>query len=330
MSRVINTMAFLKFSALLWCILVLIASLSHVEGSTRVELSTGYYYHTCPEAAQIVEDGVLLAVKSDTRMGASLLRLHFHDCFVNGCDGSVLLDDNATFTGEKTAFPNSGSLRGFEVVDLIKAKLEEACPGIVSCADILALASQYAVYHLGGPSWEVKLGRRDSLTANRTAANVFLPSPASNITTLTSNFAVQGLSFKDMVALSGAHTIGFARCTAFRSRIYNDVDINPPFKQYLQSICPRVGNDSVLQGMDLKTPSHFDNLYYKNLLVKKGLLHSDQEIYNSNKADPIVRKFSRSLTKFYKSFAKAMIKMGDISHLTGTQGEVRLHCRKAN
>jgi len=65
-----------------------------------------------------------------------------------GCDGSVLLDDNATFTGEKTALPNSGSLRGFEVVDLIKAKLEEACPGIISCADILALASQYAVYHV--------------------------------------------------------------------------------------------------------------------------------------------------------------------------------------
>ena len=65
-----------------------------------------------------------------------------------GCDGSVLLDDNATFTGEKTAVPNGGSLRGFEVVDLIKAKLEEACPGVVSCADILALAAQYAVYHV--------------------------------------------------------------------------------------------------------------------------------------------------------------------------------------
>jgi len=74
-------MAFLKFSVL--CILVLIAGLSCVEGSTRVELSTDYYYYTCPEAAQIVEDGVLLAIKSDTRMGASLLRLHFHDCFVN-------------------------------------------------------------------------------------------------------------------------------------------------------------------------------------------------------------------------------------------------------
>jgi peroxidase len=56
---------------------------------------------------------------------------------------------------------------------------------------------------LGGPSWKVGLGRRDSLTANITAANTFIPSPTSNLTALVSSFAVQGLSFKDMVALSG-------------------------------------------------------------------------------------------------------------------------------
>jgi len=76
-------MALLEFPVLVCCILVITAGLSQVKGSTRVELSTDYYYYTCPEAAQIVEDGVLLAIKSDTRMGASLLRLHFHDCFVN-------------------------------------------------------------------------------------------------------------------------------------------------------------------------------------------------------------------------------------------------------
>lgn len=128
---------------------------------------------------------------------------------------------------------------------------------------------------------------------------------------------------------SGAHTLGFARCTTFRPRIYNDGNISPSFAQTLRSKCPNVGNDDVLQGLDVKTPSHFDNIYYKNLLTKKGLLHSDQEIYNSNKADPIVRKYSRDVSKFYRDFAKGMIKMGDISPLVGNQGEIRQNCRVA-
>ena len=131
------------------------------------------------------------------------------------------------------------------------------------------------------------------------------------------------------VIFTGAHTLGFARCTTFRSRIYNDRDISPSFAQKLRGECPPVGNDDVLQGLDLKTPSHFDNLYYKNLLTKKGLLHSDQEIYNSNKADPIVRKYSRDVSKFYRDFSKGMIKMSEISPLLGNEGEIRQNCRVA-
>ncbi|KAJ8480287.1 hypothetical protein OPV22_024014 [Ensete ventricosum] len=85
-------------------------------------------------------------------MGASILRLFFHDCFVNGCDASVLLDDTATFTGEKNAIPNTGSLRGYEVIDAIKTSVEAACAATVSCADILALAARDGVVLLGGPN----------------------------------------------------------------------------------------------------------------------------------------------------------------------------------
>ncbi len=62
-----------------------------------------------------------------------------------GCDGSLLLDDTANFIGEKTAKANIGSLRGYEVIDEIKAQLEIECPHTVSCADILALVARDSI-----------------------------------------------------------------------------------------------------------------------------------------------------------------------------------------
>ncbi|KAK2637036.1 hypothetical protein Ddye_031828, partial [Dipteronia dyeriana] len=84
---------------------------------------------------------------------------------------------------------------------------------------------------------------------------------------------------------TGAHTIGLARCTTFRDRIFNDTNIDKSFAKSLQQICPKTGNDSALAGLDLKTLFSFDKFYYMNLLKKKGLLHSDQELFNGGSAD---------------------------------------------
>ncbi|XP_010256951.1 PREDICTED: peroxidase 4-like [Nelumbo nucifera] len=297
----------------------------------QCKLSSNHYSSTCPEALSIVNNAVIAAIKKETRIGASLLRLHFHDCFVNGCDGSILLDDTASFTGEKTAVPNNNSVRGFDVVDDIKSRLEKKCPGVVSCADILALAARDSVVYLGGPSWTVELGRRDSITANLTAANSDIPAPTSNLSVLETRFAAKGLSVKDMVALSGSHTIGLARCTTFRSRIYNDSNIDGTLAMSLQRKCPRSGNDNKLAGLDAQTPTYFDNYYYKNLLKGKGLLHTDQELFNgSSSTDSLVKKYVGNPSKFFKDFAKAMVKMGNISPLTGSEGEIRFNCRELN
>ncbi|EXB25871.1 Cationic peroxidase 1 [Morus notabilis] len=118
---------------------------------TRGNLSPNYYSRKCPQALSISKAGVVAAITNETRAGASLLRLHFHDCFVNGCDALILLDYTANFVGEKTAAPNKNSVGGFEVIDHSKAELEQACPGVVSCADILALTARDSVVYVRTP-----------------------------------------------------------------------------------------------------------------------------------------------------------------------------------
>ncbi|KAI8014807.1 Cationic peroxidase 1 [Camellia lanceoleosa] len=299
-------------------------------GIASAQLSSTFYSSTCPNVLSIIKTAVNSAVSSEARMGASLLRLHFHDCFVNGCDASVLLDDNSTFTGEKTAGPNSNSLRGFNVIDTIKSNLETSCPGVVSCADILAVAARDSVVALNGPSWTVPLGRRDSTTASLSAANSNLPGPGLNLSALITAFSNKGFTAKELVALSGSHTIGQARCTVFRSHIYNDANINAQFATSLKANCPSSGGDNNLAPLDTTSPTAFDNAYYKNLQGQKGLLHSDQELFNGGSTDAQVNTYSTNSATFFTDFGNAMVKMGNLSPLTGTSGQIRTNCRKAN
>ncbi|URE47851.1 Peroxidase [Musa troglodytarum] len=432
------------------------------------QLSPAFYSRTCPTLQTIVSLTMRTTVLLDPRMGASLLRLFFHDCFVNGCDASVLLDDTATFTGEKNAGPNANSLRGFDVIDTIKTAVELLCPGTVSCADILALAARDGVALLGGPSWTVALGRRDATTASQSAANSNLPGPGSSLSQLIAAFAAKGLNARDMTALSGAHTIGQARCLspAFYSRscptlqtivrqtmrttvlldprmgasllrlFFHDCFVNgcdasvllddtatfngeknagpnanslrgfevidtikaevelqcpgtvscadilalaardgvalgcdasvllddtatftgeknaPPnanslrgfevidtIKAEVELACPRTvscadilalaarDGPNNLAPLDVQTPNTFDNAYYRNLIAKRGLLHSDQELFNNGTLDALVRQYSTNAGAFAADFAAAMVRMGNISPLTGSSGVIRSNCR---
>ncbi|KAL5133172.1 Cationic peroxidase 1 [Glycine soja] len=296
------------------------------------KLSPNYYDFSCPKALSTIKSVVEATVKKERRMGASLLRLHFHDCFVNGCDGSVLLDSTSSIDSEKKATPNFKSARGFEVIDDIKKAVDEACgKPVVSCADIVAVAARDSVVALGGPTWKVELGRRDSTTASRKAANANIPAPTFNLSQLITNFKNHGLDEKDLVVLSGGHSIGFARCIFFRNHIYNDSNnIDPKFAKRLKHICPKKGGDSNLAPLDKTGPNHFEIGYYSNLVQKKGLLHSDQELFNGGYTDALVRQYSYGHVAFFEDFANSMIKMGNTRPLTGNQGEIRVNCRKVN
>ncbi|GMI97994.1 PEROXIDASE 72 [Hibiscus trionum] len=297
-----------------------------------------FYDRSCPNAQEIVKNVVAKAVEKEPRMAASLLRLHFHDCFVKGCDASVLLDSSESIISEKRSNPNRNSARGFDVIDKIKAALEKECPQTVSCADILALAARDSTVLIGGPSWEVPLGRRDSKGASLSGSNNNIPAPNNTFQTILTKFKLQGLDIVDLVALSGSHTIGNARCTSFRQRLYHqsgnaqpDYTLDQAYASQLRANCPRSGGDQNLFVLDFVSPIKFDNSYFKNLLANKGLLNSDQVLFTKNGvSSELVKAYAYNQELFFEHFAKSMVKMGNISPLTGKKGEIRMNCRKVN
>jgi peroxidase len=309
---------------------VIAAALASAFGA---ELTADYYSETCPPALSTIKLLVGAAILREPRMGASLVRLHFHDCFVNGCDGSILLDDTDDTIGEKTAKPNNNSVRGYDVIDTIKSALNTVCLGnVVSCADIVAVAARDSIVALGGTSYDVLLGRRDATTASIDDANNDIPTPFMDLPALLANFESHGLSLHDLVVLSGGHTLGYSRCLFYRSRLYNETDtLDPAYAASLDERCPASGDDDALSALD-DTPTTVDSDYYQGLMQGRALLHSDQQLYQGGggDADDLVKYYGENPSKFWEDFGAAMVKMGNLSPLTGDEGEVRENCRVVN
>ncbi|KAG6519544.1 peroxidase 5-like [Zingiber officinale] len=300
-----------------------------VSGVQRADaqLRVGYYSDSCPRAEAIVKEEVEKALKDDEGVGADLLRMHFHDCFVRGCDGSIFLDSTNTSKAEKDA-PINLTLEGFEIIDDIKEKLEAACKGVVSCADLLAFAARDAVVHYGGIHYKVPSGRRDSRISIESDAKV-LPSPDFKLARLTDLFISKGLSQTDMVILSGAHTVGIAHCDAFSDRLdSHDPTLDAKYARALRNQCPPLSNNTV--PMDPKTPHKFDNRYYRLVLENRGLFTSDHTLISTQGTTTLVKRLGGNYKRFQRKFAQSIVKMGAIGVLTGYDGEVRSNCRVVN
>ncbi|KAK4794278.1 hypothetical protein SAY86_012272 [Trapa natans] len=320
-------MGALAFAVYLCLVALQLSSYSSSVGA----LSTIYYDKSCPQLEFLVRNAVKKAMLKDKTVPAALLRMHFHDCFIRGCDGSVLLNSTAKNSAEKDG-PANISLHAFYVIDNAKKAIEAVCPGTVSCADILALAARDAVALSGGPTWEVPKGRLDGRVSKAIDTRQ-LPAPTFNLSQLQQSFSQRGLSLDDLVALSGGHTLGFAHCSSFQNRIHNfggavkvnDVDptLSPSFAARLQSVCP-AHNTVKNAGSNLdSTATLFDNAYYKMLLQGMSIFSSDQALLDSPRTKALVSKFAASKEAFEMAFVESMVKMGN---LPGGQ-EIRLNCR---
>ena len=142
-------------------------------------------------------------------------------------------------------------------------------------------------------------------------------------------FTIHFMFFHVLIKISGGHTIGQAACSSFRTRIYNDTNIDSSFATSLQANCPSVGGDRNLAPLDT-SPTTFDNAYFQDLQSQKGLLHSDQELFNGGSTDSQVNGYVSNPSSFQTDFANAMVKMSNLGPLTGSSGEIRTNCWKTN
>ncbi|XP_062189115.1 peroxidase 2-like [Phragmites australis] len=300
------------------------------------QLMVGFYKDSCPRAEEIVSEVVRSATTMNPGIGAGLIRMAFHDCFVQGCDASVLLDPTpANPQPEKLGPPNFLSLRGFEVIDEAKDKLEKACPGKVSCADIIQFAARDASYFLsnGRVNFMMPAGRRDGRVSLASETLQFLPPPFFNLAQLVANFRAKNLTVDDLVVLSGAHTIGRSHCSSFSGPLSPPTSyMNLGLSGSLRRQCPVKPNSSndptVVQ--DVVTPNRMDSQYYRNVLNRNALFNSDAALLTSLQTRQMVFFNAFDPGLWEQRFEAAMVKMAGIEVKTDINGEIRRNCRVVN
>ncbi|KAB1204775.1 Peroxidase 46 [Morella rubra] len=288
-----------KIRVILSAELLVFVMFSIAEAPPSANLSLNFYDVSCPSAELMVRNTVRSASSVDPTTPGKLLRLLFHDCLVEGCDASVLLQGNRTEQSD----PANNSLGGFSVIDSAKGVLEVFCPGTVSCADILALAARDAVE------------------------------------TMIKIFSSKGLSLEDLVTLSGAHTIGIAHCSAFSDRFEKDskgnltlIDssLDGTYAEELMKRCPAGASLSVTVHNDPETSFVFDNQYYQNLQAHKGLFQSDSALFSDNRTRKQVDDFANDQVGFFESWGQSFLKLTSIGVKTGDEGEIRRSCSATN
>ncbi|KAL6642662.1 hypothetical protein ACP70R_020843 [Stipagrostis hirtigluma subsp. patula] len=318
-------------------LMVALAVLALAAGGSA-QLQYGFYKGKCngSDVEAVVQGIVKSWFARQNPIVAFLLRMQFHECAVNGCDGGLLIDGPGT---EKTAGPNL-SVKGYDLIAAVKAELERRCPGVVSCSDIQILATRDAVAAAGGPPYAVRTGRRDRRQSR--ASDVRLPAADFTAAQAVAYYRGLGLSAYDTVVLLGAHTVGATRCAAIKnSRLYRyggkagatDPGMDPALAStYKRWVCPNVsssdGNTVFLD--DQWSVLRVDNNYYKNLQRRRGVLSVDQNLYNDGSTRWIVDQLAGNDGLFRTRFAEVLVKLSEVNVLTGAQGEIRRVCNRFN
>ncbi|XP_057487619.1 peroxidase 29-like isoform X1 [Actinidia eriantha] len=300
---------------------VVVLWLDQVEGG---RLSYDFYDRTCPQVEEIVRAGLQSISLYDPSSPAALLRLMFHDCQVQGCDASILIDPNDFAIPSEMGSQKNFGIRKRESISILKSMVEAVCPHQVSCADILILAAREAVAISGGPRIRVPLGRRDSGSLpSYELANALLPPANLGVEGMLGLFAKKGMSIEESVAIMGAHTLGITHCFNFFGR----TNIEAGLEMMLRLCCP-IGSLTPNTSFVLNDPTAFifDNNYYINAVNGRGILVVDAELPLHPRTAPFVQLFAADQEGFFRAFTSAFVKLSSYGVLTGAEGVIRTSC----
>ena len=208
-------------------------------------------------------------------LGPMFIRLSFHDAGTfnastceGGSNGSVMLAE------ERVREENQGLEKGLTILEEIRKMLPE-----ISFADLIAFAGAYSVKMLGGPEIDLPFGRYDSKTPSPSGS---LPDENETADQLRNRFSRMGLTAKDLVVLSGAHTVGMA---------YG----KPMTEDFLR----------------------FSNSYFKTLMTEKSpesLLKSDRVLLDDLELRQHIEAYAIDETRFFNDFSESFRKMTLLGH----------------
>ncbi|KAL8133608.1 L-ascorbate peroxidase 3-like [Apium graveolens] len=222
----------------------------------------------------------LRALISNNRCAPIMLRLAWHDAGTydaktktGGPNGSIRNEQEIKHAA------NSGLQIAIQLCEEIKAKNPR-----ITYADLYQLAGVVAVEVTGGPSIDFVPGRKDSLNSPEEGR---LPDAKQGSLHLRDIFYRMGLSDKDIVALSGGHTLGKAHAD-------------------------RSGFD----GAWTKEPLKFDNSYFVELLNgdSNGLLKlpTDKSLLEDSQFRHYVEKYAQDEQKFFEDYAESHKKLSEL------------------
>ncbi|KAJ4785402.1 Peroxidase [Rhynchospora pubera] len=302
--------------------------------SSYAGTSVGYYTGKCGsnDVESIIKGIVQARFSYDPDIIAFLLRLLFHDTMGNKqTDGSLLLKGP---NSEQTAVPNF-TVKGYDLIDTIKEALEQACPGVVSCTDIIVAATRDAVLLAGGIYFDVPLGRYDGKVG--LASNVVLPPPDISVASAIAYYGDVGFTDLETVVLLGGHTVGVTHCNVIKDRLYNykgtqlpDPALDAFYVFFLGNfICQN--NDEMFVFLDSPNSVRtVDNSYYQMLLQGKGILPIDNAIAFDPSTASYVQDLANNNDYFLDLFTKVLVKLSLVGVLDENEGEIRQLCSQTN
>ncbi|VVB08341.1 unnamed protein product [Arabis nemorensis] len=251
-----------------------------------------------------------------------LVRLGWHDAGTynknikewpqrGGANGSL------RFEIELKHAANAGLVNALKLIEHIKEKYSG-----ITYADLFQLASATAIEEAGGPKIPMKYGRVDVSSPNECPEEGRLPDagPPSPANHLREVFYRMGLDDKDIVALSGAHTLG-------RSR--------PERSGWGKSETKYTKDGPGAPGGQSWTPEwlKFDNSYFKEIKEKRDedllVLPTDAALFEDSSFKVYAEKYAVDQDAFFKDYAESHAKLSnlgakfnppEISVLFGTGG----------